>query len=81
MKITTNTRFEPVREIAPADVLAFFLDRAENRGGDSKGRRRERAEALEGVVSRLFTELVRNGALRPGQVAAVFDYDIDAENE
>lgn len=80
MKITTNTKFEKEREITPDALLAFFLDRAENRGGDSKGRRRERAEALEGVVSRLLTRLIVNGSLNAGQVSAIFDYDVNAED-
>lgn len=80
MKITTNTKFEPRREIVTEDLLAFFLDRAENRGGDSKGRRRERAEALEGVVNRLFAELVNSGTLRARHVERIFDYDVSAED-
>lgn len=36
---------------------ALDIDRAENRGGDSEGRRHERAEALEGAVSRLLVVL------------------------
>lgn len=80
MKITTNTTFEKPNEVTPAGVLQFFLDRAENRGGDSKGRRRERAAALEGVVSRMFAELVASGALRARHVECIFDYDVSAED-
>lgn len=80
MRITTNTKFEDIREITPGEIMAFFLDRAENRGGDSKGRRRERAEALEGVVSRLLAELIAGGVLKPSQVEHIFDYDVSAEH-
>lgn len=80
MKITTNTKLEPERVVTADGVLQFFLDRAENRGGDSKGRRRERVEALEGVISRLFVCLVDDGVLSPRQVEAIFDYDVSAED-
>lgn len=80
MKITTNTKFEPERVIASDAALAFFLDRAENRGGDSKGRRRERAEALEGVVNRLLTELIESRTLAAKAVERIFDYDVTAED-
>lgn len=80
MKIITSTAFEPHHEVTSHEVLTFFLDRAENRGGDSKGRRRERAEALEGVVSRLVGMLIEDGVLSPKQVCALFDYDVTAED-
>lgn len=80
MKLTTNTKFEPERVVTPNDVLSFFLDRAENRVTGRKRRRRERAEALEGVVSRLLIELIGDGVLAPKQVERVFDYDVTAED-
>lgn len=79
MKIKTNTQIEPERVVTPDEVVPFFLGRAENRADGIKPRR-QRAEALEGVVSRLFAALIVRGALRADQIEHIFDYDVSAED-
>lgn len=80
MKLTTNTRFEAEQRVTPAEAVQYFAQRAENRSeGDTLERVRYRAEAVEGMLGRLLDAMVQNGALRAGQLEAIFDYDVSAE--
>lgn len=80
MKLTTNTRFEKEHAVTPTEAVRYVAQRAENRSeGDTLERARFRAEAVEGMLGRLMSALVANGALRADQVSEIFDCDILAE--
>lgn len=80
MKLTGITFRGKVEGLTPAQAVDFCADKAARSYDDTLDRMRSRTEALQGMLGRLVGVLIDNGQLRAGQVEAIFDYDVTAED-